>query len=246
MRIGNLVLGDGRPAIIAPIAAADLEGTLRAAHDAPGRGADMIEWRCDMMLPASGEEIAATALRLRTILSPLPLLVTLRTDREGGDRSIGAAEYAEALDAVILREAADALDVEMLQDERSAQDLASRARRCGIRVIGSHHDFEATPSVQDMVGMLRRCAELGADVAKLAVMPTSRRDVLDLLEATHVASESLDVPVITISMGRLGAVTRVGGGAFGSAATFASIGHTSAPGQLAADRLVDALDLLDG
>ena len=53
------------------------------------------------------------------------------------------------------------------------------------------------------------------------------------------------VPLITMAMGPLGAVTRVCGGAFGSAATFGTAGVSSAPGQPDAAALRRALDALD-
>ena len=84
-----------------------------------------------------------------------------------------------------------------------------------------------------MLGRLRAMAEAGADAAKLAVMPRSAHDVARLLGVTARASEELDVPVVTMSMGTLGAVSRVSGAVFGSALTFATAGGaSSAPGQL--------------
>ena len=74
-----------------------------------------------------------------------------------------------------------------------------------------------------LVGML----DLGADIAKLAVMPRNRADAARLLLATaQAAAQRPGKALITMSMGRDGAVTRYCGGAFGSAATFGS-----APGQ---------------
>ena len=42
--------------------------------------------------------------------------------------------------------------------------------------------------------------DLGADIAKIAVMPQSAGDVLTLLSATHKASQSLSCPLITMSI----------------------------------------------
>ena len=44
--------------------------------------------------------------------------------------------------------------------------------------------------------------------------------------------EFAKVPLITMSMGALGMVSRVSGQVFGSAATFGSAGTASAPGQV--------------
>ena len=80
--------------------------------------------------------------------------------------------------------------------------------------------------------------ELGCDLAKAAVMPQTEKDVLTLLEATlEMKEEHPRTPVITMSMGAMGAITRSGGGRFGSAVTFGTAGPASAPGQLPAELL---------
>ena len=52
-------------------------------------------------------------------------------------------------------------------------------------------------------------------------------------------------PLNTKSMGALGAVTRVCGGAFGGIATFGTAGHASAPGQPDAGLLREMLHLME-
>jgi 3-dehydroquinate dehydratase-1 len=75
-------------------------------------------------------------------------------------------------------------------------------------------------------------------------MPQSIEDVQRLLAATLRASRELPIPVITMSMGGLGAVSRICGGVFGSALTFAVGAAASAPGQIAIEDVRAALDVL--
>lgn len=87
----------------------------------------------------------------------------------------------------------------------------------------SNHDFDKTPSFDEITGRLIGMKKLGADVAKLACMPNSAKDVLTLLSATEaVKSQYPDEPIITMSMGKLGAISRISGEIFGSALTFSS------------------------
>ena len=87
--------------------------------------------------------------------------------------------------------------------------------------------------------------QAGADLPKLAVMPRCRTDVLELLAATaEMADQHPETPVITMSMGTLGAVSRLAGEAFGSAMTFANPGQASAPGQVSLDIVNEVLDAL--
>ena len=85
----------------------------------------------------------------------------------------------------------------------------------------------------------------GADLPKLAVMPQSRADVLELLSATaEMADHHPETPVITMSMGALGAESRLAGETFGSAMTFANPGQASAPGQVSLNIVNEVLDAL--
>jgi 3-dehydroquinate dehydratase I len=108
----------------------------------------------------------------------------------------------------------------------------------------SFHDFNATPTAEALLAHFAQAQSLGADVAKVAVMPRSTDDVLTLLSATERASRSLSIPVVSMSMGPLGAVTRACGWTFGSAMTFAVGEGSSAPGQMPIEDIRQAIDIL--
>ncbi|MCG7298132.1 type I 3-dehydroquinate dehydratase [Brevibacterium sp. ACRRH] len=208
---------------------------------------DVLEWRVDPLVSALtagggdlGGKIAevATALRART---QLPLILTVRSEAEGGQCPEGA--YTSAVEALIQcagegndsrggnSGAADvqiALDVEVARPDSRA--LIEKARAQGIHVIASFHDFCATPP--DLFERMHAMEQAGASVAKIAVTPTNMDDVLSVLRVAHRAQAELAIPVIAISMGRMGAVTRLMGAEFGSCATFATGPQgASAPGQ---------------
>ena len=120
-----------------------------------------------------------------------------------------------------------------------------QAHKAGVTVVCSSHDFHKTPSRTEMVTRLTAMQQAGADLPKLAVMPNSPSDVLELLAATaEMAEQHPETPVITMSMGALGAVSRLCGETFGSAMTFANPGQASAPGQVALDVVNEVLDSL--
>ncbi len=87
--------------------------------------------------------------------------------------------------------------------------------------------------------------EMKADILKIAVMPQEAKDVLTLLSATEeMTREYAKQPVVTMAMGRLGMISRIAGETFGVAATFGSVGESSAPGQIEAGQLSQMLSLL--
>jgi len=80
---------------------------------------------------------------------------------------------------------------------------------------------------------------------KLAMMPRNPGDVLELLRATwEMANHYAERPMMTMSMGGTGVVSRLAGEIFGSAMCFGMIGRASAPGQVEVDRLAGVLDIV--
>ena len=86
--------------------------------------------------------------------------------------------------------------------------------------------------------------ECGADIVKVAMMPRTKADVFNLLEVTEDMSNKLKTPVITMSMGKLGAISRLCGEFSSSAVTFATVGKCSAPGQMPVDKVKECLELI--
>lgn len=254
--VRSTVLGEGRPALIVPLTAPSEPALLAEAEAVAGHGADLVEWRIDRFAPELDDDahrgaVLRTLAAVRTRLDadgPGPgLLVTFRTRAEGGGRAIGAADLAALLGDVIGQGGADLLDLEADALGEHMVAVVARARAAGIATIASHHELRHTPSEPEMVATLRRLQDTGADVVKLAVMPQGPSDVLDLLRATRImGDEHARVPVVTMSMGALGAVSRIAGEEFGSAATFGTIGRASAPGQLPAEIVLAAQALLRG
>lgn len=111
-------------------------------------------------------------------------------------------------------------------------------------MIMSYHNFQSTPAHAELVGKLAEAEQQDADIAKIAVMPRTPGDVLMLLDATLVASQRIQIPLITMSMGGLGAMTRLCGWMYGSALTFAVGSSNSAPGQIPIEELRMALETL--
>lgn len=236
------------PAVIVPLTAggpAELAARIGELH---GRPVDAVEWRIDLFTPIAqdtDDAAATTAEWLETIapsLPPVPLLVTFRTPAEGGAAPISEQAYLEVVTAAAESGVADAVDVEYRHP--AAPAALSAAHRAGVSVVASHHDFQGTPPAAEIVAHLRRMESMGADVAKIAVTPRRAADVITLLAATEERFRDAERPIVTMSMGALGAVTRLGGAAFGSAATFATLGEASAPGQLPLRHVRAALDAL--
>ena len=173
------------------------------------------------------------------------LLITFRTKAEGGNVSLTHEEYLRYIRTVLDTDCADLIDIEFFTAGTDLAGLIEDTHTAGAKVVCSSHDFRKTPPQAELVARMVQMQQSGADLPKVAVMPQSRADVLTLLAATaEMADHHPETPVITMSMGALGAVSRLAGEAFGSAMTFANPGQASAPGQVSLDVVNDVLDAL--
>lgn len=91
-------------------------------------------------------------------------------------------------------------------------------------------NFQRTPDAATLDEKFAAAEKAGADIAKVAVMPAGEQDVLDLLAATGRARETRSVPLISMSMGGIGSLSRIMGWVFGSAATLPSVSAARRPG----------------
>ena len=264
----------GLPAVAVSLTGPSLAHARAQARSAIGAGADVLELRVDLLEEAGALTAAPMDTAAARVLECLrgvgevangadadagaPLLLTCRTAAEGGRAQLDDAAYGALLRSVLdgLADWAPerrpaAIDVEVQRG--CLQLVCEHAHTLGVDVVASFHDFEATPPDEVLEGVLARMADEGADLAKIAVWPTSADDVARLLgvcaRATAGAGTGLGVPVAAMSMGALGAVSRVAP-AFGTALTFAVVpdeqgeSRASAPGQLPIQDVHRCLELL--
>lgn len=242
--VRNLTIGAGMPKICVPIVGSSREDILEQAAAIKNSPADLVEWRVDCLSGISTLSLLTVLTflsELRRTLGDLPLLFTFRTAKEGGEKELSPRDYEELCKSALSSGLIDLLDVELSQGEEMVSRLLHIAHGKGVPVILSCHDFEKTPSGEDLVATLKTMEKWGGDVAKVAVMPQSGEDVQTLMDACRTYTETAGIPAIAISMGELGRPTRICAEQFGSAVTFGVVGAASAPGQVDAFALEKAL-----
>jgi 3-dehydroquinate dehydratase-1 len=240
-------LGSGRfPAICTPLVGRTREQLLDEVASVVAHKPDLLEWRVDFFEAiADTAEVIETASKIRNAAGSIPLLFTRRSMREGGERIDLAEEQVIALyRAVCASGHVDLVDYEMGNEPEQVAQVRELSHARGVKLILSFHDFDATPPLETLLQRFAQAAALDADVAKVAVMPRTMDDVLVLLNATLQASRALEIPVISMSMGGMGALTRMCGFAFGSALTFAVGQAGSAPGQMPLEHVEAGIAIL--
>lgn len=234
LKIREMTIGEGKPKICIPITGKN-ETELREEVSVVNTVCcDIVEWRVDYFEAVDDPEKVTEMLgELKILLGRIPILFTCRTKQEGGEKEISEENYIRLYREVIGTGNADLVDVEMMLGERVCSTLLECAHENHVYVVMSNHDFKKTPDKETLIERFRSMQDQGADIPKIAVMPHSTGDVLTLLAATNEFTEKYaDRPVISMSMGWMGSISRISGEFFGSALTFGAAKNISAPGQL--------------
>ena len=219
--IKGVRIGEGRPKLIAPTTSkteADLIATVKKFADMPAL--NVIEVRIDYLGKIDPKDYARITRDAYAAAGDKVVLVTLRNG--------------------------DIVDLELFRDRAMIDRLVKLARKQGVKVIISDHEFNFTPDEDEIIRRLMLEEQAGADILKIAVMAHSPEDALAVMSATakmrHYHSAR---PMLTMAMGRAGVLTRITGEGFGSDMTFASVGgKASAPGQIPAEDCLRVLETL--
>ena len=246
IKVRDIEIGAGAPKIIVPIIGVTKEDILNEAKTFDSIPVDVVEWRVDWFEHVfEFDKVEDVLKELRTVLGNIPLLLTFRTKKEGGEKAIDTKDYKELNLRAAKTGYVDFIDVEIFTGDDVVREIIDGAHAAGVRIIASNHDFFKTPAKSDIIYRLRKMQDMGADIPKIAVMPQSRRDVLTLLCATEeMVSDYADRPIITMSMAGTGVISRLCGEVFGSSMTFGAAKKASAPGQMGVNDLNTVLDLL--
>ena len=216
VKIGNLELG--KKACIAAIIDEMLSEEELIVSGAAE--ADLLEMRIDCFSQPIDKVIEYT--RFIKEAFNLPMIGTVReTDANRNNR---VDIFGKIMPFV------DAIDLELGTPINN--EVLSIAE--GKTVIISEHDFKRTPSIDELSSIVERSLNQGAHIVKIAAMANCREDVTRLLRFT----EDCNVPLVTISMGETGAVSRVIAPLFGSLYTYGYLTRPVAPGQFSVRTLL--------
>jgi len=218
-----------------PLAVGVISDEAALAHfvslDPAGRRAlcDVAELRLDLLKQPDKH------LRERLAGNTLPLLLTARHPAEGGEGSDDAGARAAMIEPLL--DIASLIDIE-LRSTVPMQGTIQKARAAGVPVIGSFHDFQATPSDDVLAGAVNFGQQAGLDAVKIATYLNTQEDLIRLMK---LASGSHRLRLSVMGMGPLGRISRLVLAKSGSLLNYGFIGTSNAPGQWPAARLKELL-----
>jgi len=238
-------IGSGKPCVCVPVMGREKEAIVEEIIALTKSPVDIIEWRVDAFHEYLNFNEVREILRVvAPYLSEKIFLYTFRTKLQGGLGDVTSEQLDDIHDIAAESGVVDLLDLEFFAEEFPVIKIL-RLQEKGIKIVASHHDFEETPKHDVMKMLLERMCAGNADIVKIAVMPQNEEDVLRLLSVTNeFYKENPDTPIISMSMGKYGMISRLCGETFGSCVTFAANKESSAPGQMSMGKVIEIIDFL--
>ncbi|CEO60853.1 type I 3-dehydroquinate dehydratase [Streptococcus pneumoniae] len=198
--------------------------------------ADIIEWRADY-LPK--EAILQVAPAIFEKFAGRELVFTLRTRSEGGEIDLSLEEYIHLIKEVAQFYQPDYIDFEYYSYKDVFEEMLDFPN-----LVLSYHNFQETP--ENMMEILSELTILNPKLVKVAVMAHTEQDVLDLMNYTRgFKTLNPEQEYVTISMGKVGKVSRITADVTGSSWSFASLDEVSAPGQISLASMKKIREILD-
>lgn len=227
------LLDPRRPRIVGSIGNAEVLKTVD--EDAVGADCDLIEIRLDLLDEETLDQCPWRRFR------ELPLLFTARCESEGGGAGLDADERSRRLRAVL--DEAAIVDVELASLE-SMPSLIGELKSRDLPWLASYHDFEGTPSVDELESRLEAARHGGASGFKAAVELGWSFDAIGPLAL--FLSRQDDFPISLMGMGPLAPASRLLFAQLGSVLNYGYLGETpTAPGQWSARQLKQAIDSVE-
>ncbi len=189
---------------------------------------DILEYRLDDLVDQEAEVLS--------ILNECetPSLVTVRRPDEGGANELSNEKRLEMYRNSL--SLANLIDVEVASLRSvSFQSLCQEAA-----VVASFHDFEKFPGIGVIEDTIDTAYELGAQVAKVAVVLDSMEDLFALVKVVEYHRSECRF-ISAMGMGPLGRLSRLVLAQAGSCLNYGYLRIANAPGQWSAKELSDLL-----
>ncbi|KAF2545096.1 hypothetical protein F2Q70_00023883 [Brassica cretica] len=230
--IGSQEITKNPSLICAPVMADSINKMVTETCKARELGADLVEIRLDSLKGFNPLEDLKTIIKK----SRLPTLFTYRPKWEGGQYDGDDNERLDVL-RLAMELGADYIDVELQVASEFIKSIKGKKPK-NFRVIVSSHNYQNTPSLEDLNDLAVSIQRAGADIVKIV---TTAVDITDVARMFHITSNS-QIPTIGLVMGQRGLMSHILCSKFGGYLTFGTLesGKVSASGQ---PTIKDLLDL---
>lgn len=171
--------------------------------------------------------------------SDVPLIATCRIAEAG-------EQQAWRLLKLAIESGARFSDLEIEAPANMSKSFQKLCHECGTEIIRSYHNFEQTPSDDELQKALARCFRYGADIAKIVTTCNSVEDAARIEALYTILLEDIDSlqgRLVAFGMGSYGKITRLECLKRGAPFTYCALSEqeATAPGQWTAAAMYDQI-----
>lgn len=234
LTFGSTVLGGASPVVCVPLTAMTKDTILEEAKVVAALKPDMIEVRSDFWDFIEDTNASVAMLRdINKIFGDTPILLTVRIKAERGHKEVSENAKFNFYKAAVKEKLADLIDMELAYGEEKIKAFKKELAGSGIALVCAYHDLNATPSAEEITGIMQKEIAFGGDIAKIVVKPNKEEDVLTFLNGIlSFRRANPEYPIIASGSGDIGRITRLIGGLFGIDLTFSAGVKGSNPTQM--------------
>ncbi len=211
------------PAVCGAVRSNTVAGMIKTVKKAFSEGADLVELRIDAIKGASGLD---ELFKIKK-----PIILTNRPKREGGEFKGSENERVNLLLEGI-KSKVPCVDLELSTPAKLRNEVISNAKRSGVGIVLSYHNFSKTPAVAELEKIARDMEKIDCDMIKIVTNFNEMTDAFNVLEFLAKNQPKISVPVIAFVMGNGGLITRFIAPMLGSPLVYAAADVKTAPGQL--------------
>lgn len=217
------------PLLVASLDGDDLPFLLEQAKN---ERADIVEIRLDVWGNFFREDMQDKLERFKNKVG-IPMLVSFR----------GGHPFPNWWQPVHWRALAHAsmIDVEW-NPKYPWREIIKNVKKFNLGLIISHHDYQATPPMKNLVKIARAAYGKKADIVKIAARAKSAADIRTLLDLNRQFTPKKLMTVM--GMGPFGTLSRLAGPVFNACLLYGFIGTPTASGQLPYRELQDRMRAL--
>lgn len=214
--------------IICPLFYSDEASFWSELDQVQDQGFDWLEIRLDKYINEQGtSQVESILFTLKKRVS-LPVLITIRTQNEGGMAKLTLEEYEKLEEQIAQKGFYQDIEFAYFKSSTILQKLDLN------KIILSYHNFNKTPSLESLCNLWTSMEQYKPFISKISCMPQSQEDVSKLMESSMQVEKK--GKRIAISMSCLGKQSRLYPEKFLSDFTFCIGSTASAPGQLTVEK----------
>ena len=199
-------------------------------------GADIIEWRADVL---TKEEVLQIAPVIFETFAGYELIFSLRTKPQAGQSVLPVEDYIG-----LIKEVQDLYQPDYIDFDYYSYPDALVHLQDFSNLILSYFNYEKVP--ENIMEIFSQLTSFSPRVVRFCVRPKNQQEVLDVMNfARGFKTLNPQQEFVVLAMGEYGQVTRIFGELFGSSWTSVGVDHQTSPGQLTLADTQTILQLLE-